>query len=75
MPHVHAVHNGGNVHPHDWNCGHKGDVMGGNSRGEWSPCSVMDFRRMFTDYISRDQWCMPGKNGLINTVPGLVKKF
>ena len=61
MPHVHAVHNGGNVHPNDWDCGHKGDIMGGNSRGQWSPCSVMDFRRMYTLYFSQDLWCLPCK--------------
>ena len=23
MTHVHPVHNGGKIHPHEWNCGHK----------------------------------------------------
>ena len=40
--------------------------MGGNGRMEWSPCSVMDFRRMYTEYVASDQWCMTGNLKLIS---------
>ena len=45
-------------HPAEWECGLHGNIMGGNQRVEWSPCSVMDFRRMYTQYA--DNWCLEG---------------
>ena len=50
----------GDNHPTDWDCGLHGNIMGGNAREEWSPCSVMDFRRRYTDSV--DNWCLEGKN-------------
>ena len=35
-----------------------GGPMGGR-QGPWSPCSVMDFRRMYLKYSN--DWCLEGK--------------
>ena len=34
----------------------------GGTPGAWSPCSVMDFRRMYSKYSN--DWCLEGKWGL-----------
>ena len=31
----------------------------GGVQGAWSPCSVMDFRRMYSKYSN--DWCLEGK--------------
>ena len=31
----------------------------GGTQGAWSPCSVMDFRKMYTKYSN--DWCLEGK--------------
>ena len=38
--------------------GEIGQVQMGMSKLEWSPCSAMSVRRMYTKYY--DSWCMPG---------------
>ena len=48
------------TYPSDWKCGSKGHIMGGNSMVLWSPCSVMDFRQIYTQHY--DDWCLRGKN-------------
>ena len=53
------AHSSGNGYPSDWDCGPNGPIMGGNSKAEWSPCSAMDYRRMYT--IFSDDWCLPSK--------------
>ena len=58
MSHVAAPGKSGS-HPSDWDCGLHNSIMGGNGRMEWSPCNVMDFRRMYTKFS--DSWCLPGK--------------
>ena len=58
MSHVAAPGKSGS-HPSDWDCGLHNSIMGGNGRMEWSPCNVMDFRRMYTKFS--DDWCLPGK--------------
>ena len=72
MPHI--SDNGIKNHPQDWDCGAgiedlgSGDIMGGNSRMEWSPCSVMAFRKYYTQMIATNAWCMEGKRELIQVV-------
>ena len=72
MPHI--SDNGIKNHPQDWDCGAgiedlgSGDIMGGNSRMEWSPCSVMAFRKYYTQMIATNNWCMEGKRELIHFV-------
>ena len=51
-------------YPLDWDCGPRGGPMGGNSRLEWSPCSVMNFRRMYNIY--QDNWCMEGYTSAVH---------
>ena len=72
MPHV---SDGGNKnYPQDWDCGNgtadllPGGIMGGNKRMEWSPCSVMAFRRYYSLMIAANKWCMQGKEEVIQIV-------
>ena len=72
MPHI--SDNGIKNHPQEWDCGAgiedlgSGDIMGGNSRMEWSPCSVMAFRKYYTEMSATNEWCMEGKRELIQVV-------
>ena len=72
MPHI--SDNGIKNHPQDWDCGAgiedlgSGDIMGGNSRMEWSPSSVMAFRKYYTQMIATNEWCMQGKEEIIQNV-------
>ena len=65
MPHI--SDSGIKNHPQDWDCGAgtadlgSGDIMGGNSRMEWSPCSVMAFRQYYSRMIATNEWCMKGE--------------
>ena len=58
-------------HPQDWDCGggvevfYPGTIMGGNSRMAWSPCSVMAFRKYYTQMMTTNEWCMQGKKKVI----------
>ena len=45
------------AYPADWDCSPKGPM--GGKPGPWSPCSVMDFRRMYSKYSN--DWCLEGK--------------
>ena len=62
MPHV--FDDGIKNHPEDWDCLEEGSIMGGNARMEWSPCSVMSFRRLYTRASASNQWCLEGKTNL-----------
>ena len=62
MPHV--FDNGIKNHPEDWDCLEEGSIMGGNARMEWSPCSVMSFRRLYTRASASNEWGLEGKIGL-----------
>ena len=61
-------------YPQDWDCGGgtavllPGGIMGGNARIEWSPCSVMAFRRYYSLTIAKNEWCMQGKEKVIQIV-------
>ena len=76
MPHISDEVNGVSKKnsPQDWDCGAgtadmgSGDIMGGNSRMEWSPCSVMAFRRYYSLTIAKNEWCMQGKEKVIQIV-------
>ena len=67
----HIQDNGNKNSPQDWDCGggiaqlSNGDIMGGNDKVEWSPCSVMNFRRHYTRMMASNKWCMQGKRELI----------
>ena len=72
MPHI--SDGGIKNHPQNWDCGAAagtgdillpGDIMGGNSKMEWSPCSVMAFRAHYTQMIATHKWCMQGKREFI----------
>ena len=69
MPHI--SDNGIKNHPQDWDCGAgtadlgSGDIMGGNGRMEWSPCSVMSFRQYYTRMKATNNWCMQGERQVI----------
>ena len=70
----HIQDNGNKNSPQDWDCGggiaetSNGDIMGGNDKVEWSPCSVMAFRKYYTQLIATNNWCMEGKRELIQFV-------
>ena len=72
MPHI--SDNGIKNHPQDWDCGAgtadlgSGDIMGGNGRMEWSPCSVMSFRQYYTRMKATNNWCMQGERQVIQIV-------
>ena len=72
MPHISDF--GKKNSPQDWDCGggiaqlSNGDIMGGNSKMEWSPCSVMAFRRYYSLTIAKNEWCMEGKDKVIQIV-------
>ena len=72
MPHISG--DGKKKFAPDWDCGggtanlEFGDIMGGNSRREWSPCSVMAFRRYYSLMIAANKLCMQGKEEVIQIV-------
>ena len=70
MPHI-SSDDGKKNYPQDWDCGPgslPGGIMGGNARIEWSPCSVMAFRRYYSLMIATNEWCMQGKEKVIQIV-------
>ena len=62
MPHIYDF--GIKNYPEDWDCGEEGNIMGGNEREEWSPCSAMSFRALYTSASALNQWCLAGKINL-----------
>ena len=54
------MHLSGSHYDGKWDCKVDGQIMGGDTISEWSPCHAMDVRRMYTE--NYDNWCMPGKN-------------
>ena len=76
MPHISDF--GKKNSPQDWDCGggiaqlSNGDIMGGNSKMEWSPCSVMAFRRYYSLTIAKNEWCMQGKEKVIQIVQQIL---
>ena len=70
MKHIADKHGNKNA-PQDWDCGggiaqaSNGDIMGGNDKVEWSPCSVMAFRQHYTRMIASNKWCMQGNREFI----------
>ena len=66
-------------YPQNWDCGGgtevllPGSIMGGNARMEWSPCSVMAFRRYYSLTIAKNEWCMQGKEKVIQIVQQRLK--
>ena len=49
-----------NKYPKDWDCGPVGSIVNNNWKNFWSPCNVMDFRRLYNKYSATNQWCMEG---------------
>ena len=58
MPDVYGASN--SKYPKDWDCGPEGSIVNNNWKMFWSPCNVMDFRRLYTKYSATNTWCLEG---------------